>query len=54
MVTEYMNLGSLQQYLRKRLTFTENQISYILRCTLKALDYLHSQQYIHRDVKVRT
>lgn len=30
---------------------SEQQISYVTKCVLKALDFLHSNGLIHRDVK---
>ncbi len=32
---------------------TEEQIKWILKCTLLGLAYLHSKMIIHRDIKVR-
>ncbi|OHT12027.1 Serine/threonine-protein kinase pakC [Tritrichomonas foetus] len=47
---EYMDGGSLSQ-ISRYIQFTEEQIAYFAYKILKGLDYLHSTNKIHRDVK---
>jgi serine/threonine protein kinase len=49
---EFCDAGSLLDLLKRvREPMNEEHIGYVLRCTLMALAYLHSQKIIHRDVK---
>eukprot|EP00026_Physarum_polycephalum_P000923 Phypoly_transcript_00924.p1 GENE.Phypoly_transcript_00924~~Phypoly_transcript_00924.p1 ORF type:complete len:1210 (+),score=220.50 Phypoly_transcript_00924:130-3759(+) len=53
-IMEYVDYGSLTDILDqypKGLQLTEAQIAFVLTQTLKALDYIHGQGIIHRDVK---
>ena len=47
---EYCHGGSLSSLI-KSASIIENEIKIILWMTLKALDYLHSNNKIHRDIK---
>lgn len=49
-IMEYMNGGKLTNLLVEY-SFKENQIATILREVLLAVEYLHSNQLIHRDIK---
>lgn len=46
---EYASGGSLSEYMKQDLT--ENIISEIMKSLFKAVEYLHSKQIIHRDIK---
>jgi len=49
---EYCAAGSMSEIMRMcKKTFTEEQIAYIMKDTLKGLSYLHSKKKIHRDIK---
>jgi hypothetical protein len=51
-VMEYCDAGSLADLLKKaKEKLREKHLSYTLRCTLLALQYLHSKNIIHRDIK---
>mmetsp|Transcript_61803 Transcript_61803/g.162344 ORF Transcript_61803/g.162344 Transcript_61803/m.162344 type:complete len:312 (+) Transcript_61803:1-936(+) len=52
MALERLEGGDLQQELDKRRRFSEEQASYIMRQLLEALDYLHEEGVVHRDVKL--
>eukprot|EP01017_Pseudomicrothorax_dubius_P036761 TRINITY_DN5293_c0_g1_i1.p1 TRINITY_DN5293_c0_g1~~TRINITY_DN5293_c0_g1_i1.p1 ORF type:complete len:581 (+),score=80.60 TRINITY_DN5293_c0_g1_i1:73-1815(+) len=52
LVMDYMRGGNLLQALRSKKFYTEQQASHVLRQLLEALEYLHSQEVIHRDVKL--
>jgi len=50
---EYMSGGSLTEILEqyKQFKLTEEQIALVLLECLKALEYIHSNHRIHRDIK---
>ena len=51
-VMEYCAGGSVKDVMRKlNITMTEEQMIVIVRDVLKGLDYLHSRNKIHRDIK---
>ena len=50
-VMDFLAGGSLMDYVAVEQNWTENQISFVLRDSLKALAYLHSKDRIHRDIK---
>eukprot|EP01099_Mayorella_cantabrigiensis_P005390 TRINITY_DN430_c0_g1_i2.p1 TRINITY_DN430_c0_g1~~TRINITY_DN430_c0_g1_i2.p1 ORF type:complete len:382 (-),score=92.76 TRINITY_DN430_c0_g1_i2:16-1161(-) len=49
-VMEFLEGGTLTEAV-KLFTFEESQIAYVAREMLKALDFLHEKQLIHRDLK---
>lgn len=49
-VTEFLEGGTLSEAVKVH-QFTERHIAYVAREILKALKYLHSLGYIHRDLK---
>ncbi|RKP21182.1 protein kinase [Rozella allomycis CSF55] len=50
-VMEYMDAGSLTDLIDSQSQLTEPEISTICFETLKGLEYLHSRNIIHRDIK---
>ncbi|XP_073120662.1 mitogen-activated protein kinase kinase 10 [Henckelia pumila] len=48
---EYMDMGSLNDILRKNKKLSEKVISRIARNVLKGLQYLHEMQIVHGDIK---
>lgn len=48
-IMEYLEAGELYGLLR--LGMQEHQISYVSKCVLKALKFLHLNRIIHRDIK---
>lgn len=52
MFIEYMDLGSLNQFIKKhRGTIEERVIAYIIREILKGLVSIHRKRQLHRDLK---
>ncbi|CAD8154103.1 unnamed protein product [Paramecium pentaurelia] len=49
LVMEYCSGGTLKDYIQKKLT--EDEIIGIMRSLLSAVEYLHAQGIIHRDIK---
>jgi len=49
-VTEFLEGGTLDLAIKVH-RFNEQHIAYVAREVLKGVDYLHSQNYIHRDLK---
>jgi len=52
MALERLEGGNLQKELDKRGRFSEEQASYIMRQLLEALDYIHGEDIVHRDIKL--
>ncbi len=50
-VTELMDLGSLQSIIDSKQRFTASFLAIVVDAILKALTHLHSQRLIHRDIK---
>lgn len=51
-VMEYCPVGSVGDMMHiTQQALREDQISYVCRCTLKGLAYLHAHRKIHRDIK---
>ncbi len=50
-ISEFCKFGSLDDYINKNKTFTENQTKYIISQLLKAIQYLNSNNFVHTDIK---
>lgn len=53
-VLEYAEKGSVFNHLKKKRTITEEESFYLFIQTCLAVDYLHKEGIIHRDLKVTT
>ncbi|CAD8141420.1 unnamed protein product [Paramecium octaurelia] len=51
LVMDLMQGGDLRYHLCKQKRFTEKQTKFFIVCLLLALDYLHTNTILHRDVK---
>eukprot|EP00456_Euglypha_rotunda_P000418 TRINITY_DN10074_c0_g2_i2.p1 TRINITY_DN10074_c0_g2~~TRINITY_DN10074_c0_g2_i2.p1 ORF type:complete len:126 (-),score=9.17 TRINITY_DN10074_c0_g2_i2:83-460(-) len=51
MASEFMDCGSLASFVKKTGPITEIPLRHIFRQIIRGLDYLHSQHYLHRDIK---
>ena len=43
--------GDLRHYLKKRTLFEERDVAFYIACISSALNFIHSKNVIHRDVK---
>ena len=50
---EYLEAGSIADLMKESGPLDEQSVAYVLSELLLALEYLHSERKIHRDVKVR-
>ena len=51
---EYLEAGSVADLIKESGPLDEKSVAYVLSELLLALEYLHSERKIHRDVKVCT
>ena len=51
MVLSLKSGGDLRYYLRKKVMFNESDVKFIAACMISSLEYIHSKNVIHRDVK---
>ena len=51
-IMEYVSGGDLLTYVKKRTKLSENVSKYIFKQIILALEYTHSQNIIHRDIKL--
>ncbi|NPA32667.1 MAG: serine/threonine-protein kinase [Aquificae bacterium] len=51
LIYEYMDFGTLKDYVQKKGRLTEEEALKVLRHIVNALEYLHSRGYIHSDIK---
>jgi serine/threonine protein kinase len=49
---EYVSCGELLSFVRKRSKLNENIARFIFRQIIEALQYIHSQNIVHRDIKL--
>lgn len=51
-VMEYCGAGSISDMMKLcKSTLSEDQVAYVMKCSLQGLVYLHSKKIIHRDIK---
>lgn len=43
--------GDLRYYLRKKFMFEEKDVAFYVACISAALEYIHSKNILHRDIK---
>lgn len=52
MVSEYLKGGSLRYFMNKdNIVFTEKQTQFIIACLILALEFLHNNGVLHRDIR---
>lgn len=51
-IMEYVSCGDLLSFLRKRSKLTENIAKLIFKQIVEALQYIQSQNIVHRDIKL--
>ena len=51
MVLDLKSGGDLRYYLRKRFIFKEVDVAFYVACISSALEFVHSKNILHRDVK---
>ena len=51
-VIEYVYGGDLLSFIRKRTKLNELMAKFIFKQVIEGLDYIHSQNIVHRDIKL--
>lgn len=51
-VIEYVYGGDLLSFVRKRTKLNELMAKFIFKQLIEGLDYIHSQNIVHRDIKL--
>jgi len=52
-VLEYMEAGTLHEVYQKSRPFTEDQARSVVKDIMQGVDYLHSRNIVHRDLKLK-
>ena len=48
---ELIRGGSLMNLMSKKILFSDEESSIVIRCLLSAVEHVHSKNYVHRDLK---
>lgn len=51
-IMEYISGGDLLSYVRKRTKLSETTAKFIFRQIIEAIEYIHSNNIVHRDIKL--
>eukprot|EP00828_Plagiopyla_frontata_P018640 TRINITY_DN2388_c0_g1_i1.p2 TRINITY_DN2388_c0_g1~~TRINITY_DN2388_c0_g1_i1.p2 ORF type:complete len:207 (-),score=17.30 TRINITY_DN2388_c0_g1_i1:609-1229(-) len=51
LILDYLNGGDLRFHINKQKKFSEQQTKFFIACIVVALEYLHQNNVLHRDVK---
>lgn len=50
LVTEYLKGGDLEYHFNRGINYTEKQAQFIIACLILAVEFLHNNAVIHKDI----